>query len=424
MHRSHSGSAAGRSAAVLFLVVGLSAGTGFAGAQSEEPEVVAPLRAFVTSTVYTGALGGLAGADAKCQEQATAAALPNPTAFVAWLSDSVTDAYCHVHGFAGKRADDCGEAVLPAAAGPWVRVDGFPFADRIDLALSPTGRIVAPLNLSETGAAIGVFAAVWSGTNALGELDVSRPTPCSDWSVADGAQSVAIGGSWATTESWLYYGLSTCSSSLGLACLEVGAATPWPAHRSGGALAFVTSVDGTGDLGSWPEAGDATGLDAGDAICRTLAIAAGLPAPDTFFAWLSTGTVAAKDRLAYDGPWIRIDGVRIADSKADLTDGTLLAPVGQTESGVYLSSYAVWTGTSAAGVAESTRCGDWLLDDATQGRNGWANLANQLWTAKSNLACSSTWLRLYCFSDFPAVVFVDAFESSDTLAWSLTQTEL
>ncbi len=423
MHRSHPRAVAGRSAAAVVLVVGLGAGTAIAGAQSEEPEIVPPRRAFVTSTVYTGALGGLAGADAKCQEQATAAGLSNPTGFVAWLSDSVTDAYCHVHGFAGKRADNCGEAALPAAAGPWVRVDGFPFADRIDRALFPTERVVAPLHLTETGAAIGAFAAVWSGTDDLGQLYAGNPTPCTDWSVADAA-SVAIGASWATTVGWLSYGLANCSSSWGLVCLETGAAAPLPAHRSGGALAFVTSIDGTGDLGSWPEAGDATGLDAGDAICRALATAAGLPAPDSFFAWLSTTTVDAVNRLAYDGPWIRIDGVKIADSKADLTDGTLRVPVGQSETGVYLSNHPVWTGTTSAGVAETTRCGDWMLADATQGKNGWANLANQLWTAKNDAACSSTWLRLYCFSDFPAVVFVDDFESAQSDAWSLTQPSL
>ena len=40
-------------------------------------------------------------------------------------------------------------------------------------------------------------------------------------------------------------------------------------------MVFLSSASGTGDLGSWPEAGAFTGLDAADAICRNLANAAG-----------------------------------------------------------------------------------------------------------------------------------------------------
>jgi len=87
--------------------------------------------------------------------------------------------------------------------------------------------------------------------------------------------------------------------------------------------------------------------------------------------------------------------VRIAASKADLTDGSLLSSVGPTEGGTYLGSNAAWTGTDSAGQADPARCSDWVLADATMGRNGWADLANQLWTTKASLACSSTWLRLY-----------------------------
>ena len=49
-----------------------------------------PVYAFVTSTSYTGNLGGLAGADAQCQARATAASLPLPTTYLAWI-DNGTD---------------------------------------------------------------------------------------------------------------------------------------------------------------------------------------------------------------------------------------------------------------------------------------------------------------------------------------------
>ena len=52
--------------------------------------------------------------------------------FVAWLSDDNDDAYCRIHLLTGKKSANCGKAVLPVNAGPWLRTDGFPFADRID----------------------------------------------------------------------------------------------------------------------------------------------------------------------------------------------------------------------------------------------------------------------------------------------------
>ena len=70
-----------------------------------------------------------------------------------------------------------------------------------------------------------------------------------------------------------------------------------PALEAQERVAFVTSVTGTADLGSWPESGSAVGAAAGDAICRTLAADAGLANAGTFIAWLSTTTDDAYCRL-------------------------------------------------------------------------------------------------------------------------------
>jgi hypothetical protein len=48
------------------------------------------VRVFVTSTIYMGYLGGLDGADAKCQSVANAAQLGGT--FKAWLRDDTTAA--------------------------------------------------------------------------------------------------------------------------------------------------------------------------------------------------------------------------------------------------------------------------------------------------------------------------------------------
>src|SRR5690606_9522063 len=53
---------------------------------------------------------------------------------------------------------------------------------------------------------------------------------------------------------------------------------------------FVTSTKGTADLSSWPEAGGAVGLAAGDAICRARATASGFSNATSYRAWLSSGT--------------------------------------------------------------------------------------------------------------------------------------
>ena len=66
---------------------------------------------------------------------------------------------------------------------------------------------------------------------------------------------------------------------------------------------FVTSVFGSTNLSTWPQAQGQTGLAAGDAICQTLAHdGAGLPTWQDFRAWLSTSTEDAYCRVAgFDG---------------------------------------------------------------------------------------------------------------------------
>ena len=71
------------------------------------PVGAARLQMFVTSVAGSGELSswddagtltGVAAGDAICQARATAAALPNPATYRAWLSDDTDDAYCRLHG--------------------------------------------------------------------------------------------------------------------------------------------------------------------------------------------------------------------------------------------------------------------------------------------------------------------------------------
>jgi len=180
----------------------------------------------------------------------------------------------------------------------------------------------------------------------------------------------------------------------------------------------VTSADWTGNLGSWPQAGGATGLAAGDAICQYLATDAGLEAPGSFLAWLSNSTTDAIDRFSYDGPWIRVDGVKIADSRADLVDGELFSALNVKEDGKYLGNYGAWTGTSTSGLGTGDHCDGWTsADPATNGTRAVVNATGANWTEKNAMQCSDGGMRLYCFSQIATVIFVDGFESGNTGAW-------
>ncbi len=187
-----------------------------------------------------------------------------------------------------------------------------------------------------------------------------------------------------------------------------------------GKLAFVTSATGTGELGAWPEADLGTsGMAAGDSICRNLAAAAGLPVPASFRAWLSDSVTDAVDRFVLPGPWVRVDGVVVFSSPANLATDNLFTALNVTETGAYISSSRAWTGTWASGTAAPERCSEWL--DGTTGSQGKLGLCVSTttgWTANTSFGCDWEY-RLYCLA-LDNGVFADGFESGDTLAWSNT----
>lgn len=176
--------------------------------------------------------------------------------------------------------------------------------------------------------------------------------------------------------------------------------TTEPLAVPGNRTAFLTSVQGNGNLSTWADAAGKTGIAAGDAICQARAGAAGLPKSANFKAWLSDSTTHAIDRITSDGPWVRTDGVTIADNKADLTDGTISTDVSRTETGEYLSTGA-WTGTGSDGqsFSRTSTCSEWTSADiSNEGTAGDSNSSDGLWSSRGQLLCSSN-LALYCFED-------------------------
>jgi len=150
---------------------------------------------------------------------------------------------------------------------------------------------------------------------------------------------------------------------------------------------FVTSATYSGSLG---------GLAGADAKCQALANAKSLGG--TWKAWLSTSAVNAKDRIT-DAVYRKLDGVIVANSLADLTDGSIssiidLAEDNTRHSGFSAGSY-VWTGTGEDGNKLADTCGDWN-NYGLQGVDGFVWLTNYWWTNLGSGSCSNQ-ARLYCF---------------------------
>jgi hypothetical protein len=154
---------------------------------------------------------------------------------------------------------------------------------------------------------------------------------------------------------------------------------------------FVSSSTWGGNLG---------GLTGADGKCQALASAAGLPG--TYKAWLSSSTTNAKDRLTHSAlPYVLVIGVKVADDWADLTDGSLDAPINVDERGQLVSGGYAWTGTSASGDRSAGDpdhlCLDWAAGstsfDGLWGRLGYDT---QWWTRYDAEFCNQL-AHLYCF---------------------------
>jgi hypothetical protein len=170
---------------------------------------------FVSSVAYTGNLGGLDGADAKCAALALAANLPGQ--FKAWLSDSTgspSTRFTHTtldyvladhttlfaHGFAG----------LPAAEHA--------------LDMNELGGAAPASDTACAGLNGGTSAWVSSNSNGTPAPDVATGLhSCSDWS-SEAVETSSVGlGSPTAGNSWVGFcssGDPTCSKHAAIFCFE------------------------------------------------------------------------------------------------------------------------------------------------------------------------------------------------------------
>jgi hypothetical protein len=177
-----------------------------------------------------------------------------------------------------------------------------------------------------------------------------------------------------------------------------------------------------------PKGGNLGGLTGADAVCQSLARAAGA-GNKTWHAYLSTSTVDAKSRIG-NGPWFNFKGEQIARNVADLhsANNKISAETALTEKGtkpVYLSGnppappagqqlqHDIMTGSKEDGTKDADTCKDWTAGDAsakamlghadrlgrTAGVNSWnATHASQGCGMEQLQPTGSTGL-IYCFAN-------------------------
>lgn len=185
-------------------------------------------RVFVTSNLYNASLGGLSGADAKCQVSADAGKLGG--VWKAWLSDNITSV----------------SARLIHSTSPYVNVNGSIIANNWqDLT---DGNLQNRISKTEFGQDDG--GQIWTNTKSDGSLkNTDNSKTCFNWTIGDNQYSGIVGDSNYTTASWTdrgynggLQGYGTCGEVGRLYCFEQPQSqiTPTPTPISN-PTAMVTS---------------------------------------------------------------------------------------------------------------------------------------------------------------------------------------
>lgn len=150
---------------------------------------------FLSSAMYSGNLGGVAGADAKCQGLATAANLAGT--FKAYIADGTRDA----------------SARFTKAPGPYKRVDGVVVANNGAAFFSDAH--LAALNADEHGVVTGgeVWTGLYSGSG-------SGSMGCGNWTSTSGA-TPQVGNASDGSDSWVSWYAQFCDrTNVKLYCVQ------------------------------------------------------------------------------------------------------------------------------------------------------------------------------------------------------------
>lgn len=166
-----------------------------------------PRRAFVTSATYNGNLGGLAGADGKCQTLADAAKLGG--SYKAWLSDE----------------DNAPVTRFARSYQPYVMVDGTVIANDWDDLVSDSVRHAIDRTEKNTVVPFSTstypdYKVVWTGTDSNGFWWDDALT-CNNWTTAAETSKAAYGDANASTYKWSIFATGgSCAFTFPLYCFE------------------------------------------------------------------------------------------------------------------------------------------------------------------------------------------------------------
>lgn len=159
-------------------------------------------RVFITSKKYNGNLGGIAGADAKCQERANAANLDG--SWKAWLSDSTISV----------------SSRLEHSNMPYKLINDVTIADNWSDLTDGTLKVGDNIYLTELGINI-VEDYVWTGTHHNGDTINPEEKKCDDWSSSAGFSGHnAVGDSTRFDYGWSWGNTYDCSNEFALYCFE------------------------------------------------------------------------------------------------------------------------------------------------------------------------------------------------------------
>ncbi|MCA9692896.1 MAG: hypothetical protein KC636_25080, partial [Myxococcales bacterium] len=157
---------------------------------------------FITSDEFPSDLGGLDGADDRCQTAAADAGLASPYRFRAWLASQ----------------DGSPDTRMHKSTGHYVLVTGLPVAQSWDDLTD--GTLENPLNVTELGTL--EESTVFTNTTPQGTLHPD-PLDCDGWTSQSGELSYRFGASAFTDETWVHDDMaspSPCGGTSHLYCFE------------------------------------------------------------------------------------------------------------------------------------------------------------------------------------------------------------
>jgi hypothetical protein len=165
-----------------------------------------PCRVFVTSSEQNGALGGLAGADAICQDLAESpGSQAPPGTYLAWLSDDT----------------DSPSSRFMRSPGPYVLVNAAATRIAANWAALTDGTLDAPIDVTEDGARLDGREVVWTNTDADGKV-APKNLHCVNWTDGSNVPVGATGETERRNSLWTNTGQGGCNNQLRLYCFQQG----------------------------------------------------------------------------------------------------------------------------------------------------------------------------------------------------------